>query len=90
MQADGASGSWAPCCLRLPLSLGSGSRGLGILLLDLISEKTLEVSISLIDLPHLKEHRCLHIRDANGDGLHLTETAISSAISRHSASVGTC
>ena len=37
--------------------------------LDLIDEKTLKVSISLIDLLHLHEHRCLHIRQPNGDGL---------------------
>ena len=59
-----------PCCPPL--------RRLGILLLDLAEEKTLEVFISLIDLPHLKEHRCLHIRQANGDGLHLTASNLSS------------
>jgi hypothetical protein len=41
---------------------------LGILLLDLIDEKTLEVSISLIDLQHLKEHRRLHIRQPESCG----------------------
>ena len=45
--------------------------------LDLIDENTLEVFIRLIDLQHLKEHRCLHIRQANGDGLHLTASTCS-------------
>jgi len=39
--------------------------------LDLVDEKTLEVSISLIDLLHFNKHRCLHIGQPNGDGLHL-------------------
>ena len=56
-----------PCCPAL--------WRLDILLLDLVDEKTLEVSISLIDLPHLKEHRCLHIRQPNGDGLHLAASS---------------
>jgi len=46
--------------------------------LDLIDEKTLEVSIRPIDLLHLKEHRCLHIRQPNGDGLHLPDSSRSS------------
>jgi len=40
--------------------------------LDLTDEKTLEVSVNLIDLLHLKEHRRFHIGQPNGDGLHLS------------------
>ena len=46
--------------------------------LDLADEKTLKVSIILIDLLHLHKHRCLHIRQANDDGLHLTASNRSS------------
>jgi hypothetical protein len=37
----------------------------------LIDEKTLKVFIRLINLLHLQQHRSLHIRQPNGDGLHL-------------------
>lgn len=57
----------------LPLRLGSGSRGLGILLLDLAYEKTLKVFIRLIGLLHLQQHCRLHIRQANGDVLYLPQ-----------------
>ena len=59
-----------PCCSAL--------RRLGILLLDLVDEKTLEVSIRLIDLLQLNKHRRFHIWQANGDGLHLTASSRSS------------
>jgi len=64
--------------LMLPLPLGSGGRGLGVFLLDLAEKETLEVSISSILLLHLNKHRCLHIRQPNGDGLHLTASNCSS------------
>jgi len=64
--------------LRLRLPLGSGSRGLGILLLDLAEKETLEVSIRPIHLLHLHKRRRLYIRQPNGDGLHLTASSRSS------------
>jgi hypothetical protein len=59
-----------PCCPPL--------RRLGILLLDLIDEKTLEVSIRLIDLLQLNKHRRFHIWQANGKGLHWSASRRSS------------
>jgi len=38
----------------------------------LAKQKTLEVSISLIDLLHLQQHCRFYIRQPNGDGLHWT------------------
>jgi len=64
--------------LRLRLALGSGGRGLLILLLDLAKQKTLEVSIGSIHLLHFNQHRCLYIRQPNGDGLLLTASSRSS------------
>ena len=55
--------------------LSSSSGRFLILLLDLTDEKTLEVSISLIHLLHFYQNRCLHIRQANGDGLHLSASS---------------
>jgi len=73
-QAGGASMGKALTWQRLSLALGSGSGRLLILLLYLADEKTLEVSSGSIDLLHLKEHRRFHIRQPNGDGLHLTSS----------------
>jgi len=52
-QAGGASGDKRWQWLRLRLPLGSGGRGLGVFLLDLVKEKTLDVSIRPIHLLHL-------------------------------------
>ena len=59
-----------PCCPALWRLL--------VFSLDLVDEKTLEVSISLVDLLYLNKHRCLHIRQPNGDGLHLAASSRSS------------
>jgi hypothetical protein len=70
------SGALDECIRSLPC--GSALRRLLVFSLDLAEEKTLEVSIRLIDLLHLKEHRCLHIRQPNYDGFHLTASSRSS------------
>jgi len=77
-QAGGASGDKRWQWLRLPLPLGSGSGRLGVFLLDLAEQETLEVSIRLIHLLNLHQHRSLHIRQADGDGLHWTASSRSS------------
>jgi len=46
-----------------------------VFLADLLDQQLLQILEALISLLHLKEHRCLHIRQPNSNGLHLTTSS---------------